>query len=99
MHGSPHAAVAHFSAMNMPLSDPLENLDADALRALLREREQQLAQKDRLIRHKDTTIAQLTHEIAILRRFRFGKKSEQLTGGAVAATPQANATPSAARLN
>ena len=80
MHGSPHAAVAHFSAMNMPLSDPLENLDADALRALLREREQQLAQKDRLIRHKDTTIAQLTHEIAILRRFRFGKKSEQLTG-------------------
>lgn len=80
MHGSPHAAVAHFSAMNMPLSDPLENLDADALRALLREREQQLAQKDRLIRHKDTTIAQLTHEIAVLRRFRFGKKSEQLTG-------------------
>src|SRR5690606_32765111 len=48
--------AAHFSAMNMPLSDPLENLDADALRALLREREQQLAQKDRLIRHKDTTI-------------------------------------------
>ena len=67
MHGSPHAAVAHFSAMNMPLSDPLENLNADALRALLREREQQLAQKDRLIRHKDTTIAGLLRtEEAIL---------------------------------
>ena len=37
MHGSPHAAVAHFSAMNMPLSDPLENLDADALRAVYAE--------------------------------------------------------------
>src|SRR5690606_2475473 len=87
-------AVAHFDAMSMPLPDPLENLDADALRALLREREQQLAraqqrlsdheqqsvQRERLITLKDTTIAKLTHEIAVLRRFRFGKKSEQVSG-------------------
>ncbi|AEC20995.1 transposase [Pusillimonas sp. T7-7] len=73
--------------MSLPLSDPLENLDADALRALLREREQVLAEKEALITRKehvlhlkDTTIAQLKHEIAVLRRFRFGKKSEQITG-------------------
>lgn len=77
--------------MSLPLSDPLENLDADALRALLRERDQQLAtvlvekeaqiaRRERLLNLKDTTIAQLTHEIAVLRRFRFGKKSEQVTG-------------------
>lgn len=80
--------------MNLPLSDPLENLDADALRALLREREQQLAQAhqrlsdheqafarhERVIYLKDTTIPKLTHEIAVLRRFRFGKKSEQVNG-------------------
>ncbi|MBB5215700.1 IS66 family transposase [Parapusillimonas granuli] len=73
--------------MSLPLSDPLENLDADALRALLREREQVLAEKEalitrkeRLLNLKDTTIAQLTHEIAVLRRFRFGKKSEQING-------------------
>lgn len=77
--------------MSLSLSDPLENLDADALRALLRERDQQLAtvlvekeaqiaRRERLLNLKDTTIAQLTHEIAVLRRFRFGKKSEQVTG-------------------
>ncbi|RIY40475.1 IS66 family transposase [Neopusillimonas maritima] len=80
--------------MSLPLSDPLENLDADALRALLRERDQQLAQAhqrlsdheqafarhERVIHLKDTTIARLTHEIAVLRRFRFGKKSEQVNG-------------------
>lgn len=57
------------------------------MRALLREREQVLAEKEalitrkeRLLNLKDTTIAQLTHEIAVLRRFRFGKKSEQING-------------------
>lgn len=79
--------MANFCSMSLPLSDPLENLDADALRALLREREQVLAEKEalitrkeRLLNLKDTTIAQLTHEIAVLRRFRFGKKSEQING-------------------
>lgn len=42
--------------------------------------EQILATKGQEIRYKDTKIAQLTHEIAGLRRYRFGKKGEQLSG-------------------
>lgn len=93
--------MANFCSMSLPLSEPLENLDAEALRALLRERDQQLAavlarqtrheqvlaekealitRKEHVLHLKDTTIAQLKHEIAVLRRFRFGKKSEQVTG-------------------
>src|SRR5699024_3045574 len=39
-----------------------------------------LARKDKDLHHKTVTIDQLNHEIAVLRRFRFGKKSEQLSG-------------------
>lgn len=94
-------SVANFVSMNSPLPSNLEHLDARALRALLIEREQQLAQthqrlaehekvlaqketllasKDHDILFKQATITQLTHEIAVLRRFRFGKKSEQVSG-------------------
>src|SRR5690554_8192628 len=52
----------------------------DLARQLLADTQAQITHKDRLLNLKDTTIAQLTHEIAVLRRFRFGKKSEQLTG-------------------
>lgn len=39
-----------------------------------------IARKDHDIRFKETTIAKLTHEIAVLRRLRFGKKSGQISG-------------------
>ncbi|NYT64259.1 hypothetical protein H0A66_18250 [Alcaligenaceae bacterium] len=72
----------------------LDELDAHALRekvrglmAALGEKEQTLAEHQRLlatrreeIRYKDTKIAQLTHEIAGLRRYRFGKSGEQFSG-------------------
>src|SRR5690554_4271249 len=52
----------------------------DLARQLLADTQAQITHKDRLLNLKDTTIAQLTHEIAVLRRFRFGKKSEQING-------------------
>src|SRR5690625_3885284 len=65
----------------------LDTLNEAQLRDLARqllvrvdETQAQIAQRERLITLKDTTIAQLKHEIAVLRRFRFGKKSEQLAG-------------------
>ena len=39
-----------------------------------------LAQKDNAIQHRDLKIAPLTHEMATLRRWTFGKRSEQVTG-------------------
>lgn len=39
-----------------------------------------LAQKDNAIKHRDLKIAQLTHEMATLKRWTFGKRSEQVTG-------------------
>ena len=42
--------------------------------------EQMVAAHQDEIRYKDAKIAQLTHEIAALRRYQFGKKGEQLSG-------------------
>jgi transposase len=39
-----------------------------------------LAQKENAIKHRDLKIAQLTHEMATLKRWTFGKGSEQVTG-------------------
>jgi transposase len=39
-----------------------------------------LAQKDHAIKHRDLKIAQLTHEMATLKRWTFGKRSEQVKG-------------------
>ncbi|TEA69320.1 IS66 family transposase [Allopusillimonas ginsengisoli] len=54
---------------------------------LLAQRTETLAKKEALIVRKDqdiefkrATIVKLTHEIAVLRRFQFGKKSEQISG-------------------
>lgn len=38
-----------------------------------------IAQKDNAIKYRDLKIAQLTHEMATLKRWTFGKRSEQLT--------------------
>lgn len=72
----------------------LDELDAAALRALARHLMGEIQERDQVlhetrtvvgrqahdIQFKETRIRQLTHEIAILRRYRFGKKSEQLGG-------------------
>lgn len=72
----------------------LDDLDTNALRALTRQlmgqldqqnqtlqaKDQQIAQQTHDIRFKETHIQQLSHEIAVLRRYQFGKKSEQLGG-------------------
>ena len=47
---------------------------------LLAQQEQVLVTKHQEILYKDTKIAQLTHEIAGLRRYQFGKKGEQVSG-------------------
>ncbi len=49
-------------------------------RQILVRQEQMLANHRNDIRYKDAKIAKLTHEIAGLRRFTFGKKGEQLSG-------------------
>ncbi|SHI12343.1 IS66 family transposase zinc-finger binding domain-containing protein [Pollutimonas bauzanensis] len=65
----------------------LDQLDANALRALARqlmgeldETRQVVATQAHDIQFKEIHIRKLTHEIAVLRRYRFGKKSEQLGG-------------------
>ncbi len=72
--------------MNAPTPN-LDDLDAHALReqvralmAQLGEKDQLLANKQQEILYKDTKIAQLTHKIAGLRRYQFGKKGERLSG-------------------
>lgn len=69
----------------MPSSPSLEHLDEQQLRALVHRlmgevaaRDGQLAQRDRVIDVKQTHIDQLTHELAMYKRWRYGKRSEQL---------------------
>src|SRR3546814_8559051 len=71
------------AAMSVKSAPTLEQLDANALRALARhlmgeldETRQLVAKQTHDIQFKDTLIRKLTHEIAVLRRYRFGKKSE-----------------------
>src|SRR3546814_6406217 len=75
------------SAMSLKSAPILEQLDANALRALARqlmgeldETRQLVVKQTHDIQFKDIHIRKLTHEIAVLRRYRFGKKSEQLGG-------------------
>jgi len=51
-----------------------------ATQAMLVRRDQMLACQEDEIRFKETKAAQLTHEIATLKRYRFGRKGEQLPG-------------------
>lgn len=51
-----------------------------ATQEILVRREQMLACQEDEIRFKDTKIAQLTHEIATLKRYRLDQKGEQLPG-------------------
>ena len=68
------------ASMSLKSAPNLDQLDANALRALAAELMGKLEQQAQDIHFKDTHIRKLTHEIAVLRRYRFGKKSEQLGG-------------------
>ena len=60
--------------------DDLDQLDAHQLRELARQLMLANARKDQDITFKAARISALTHEIAILRRHKFGQKSEQFSG-------------------
>jgi transposase len=62
--------------MNLPAD--LDALSTDELRTLAAQLMAQVGEKDRELRYHQTRIDQLTHEIAVLRRLQFGKRSEQL---------------------
>ena len=54
--------------------------ELDQMHQVLVRQDQLLARHQDEIRYKEARIAQLTHEVTMLRRYRFGKKGEQLTG-------------------
>jgi len=62
--------------MNSPTD--LNDLSPEQLRTLAAELIAQVGEKDRELRYRQTRIDQLTHEISILKRLKFGKRSEQL---------------------
>lgn len=56
----------------------LDQLDAQALRELAAGLMVKLDQKDQELIYRQTKIDQLTHEMAMLKRYQFGRRSEQL---------------------
>jgi len=64
----------------MQMHDQLTRMDAQQLRAFAAELIETLAGKDRELRHKQLKIEQLTHEMALLKRWKFGARSEQFPG-------------------
>jgi transposase len=64
----------------MQVHDQLAGMDAQQLREFAAELIERLARKDHELRHKQLKIEQLTHEMAVLRRWKFAARSEQLHG-------------------
>ncbi|WP_323073268.1 IS66 family transposase [Mycetohabitans endofungorum] len=62
----------------MNLSANLNALSPDELRTLAAQLMVQVSEKERELRYRQRRIEQLTHEIAVLKRLQFGKRSEQL---------------------
>lgn len=62
--------------MNLPAN--LDAMSPDELRTLAAQLMDQVGENERELRYRQTRIDQLTHEIAMLRRLQFGKRSEQL---------------------
>lgn len=56
----------------------LDDLNHDQLRSLVAALMTTVTDKDRELHYRQTRIDQLTHEISVLRRYQFGKRSEQL---------------------
>jgi len=64
----------------MQLHDQLTAMDAQQLREFAAGLIETLASKDRELRYKQLKIDQLTHEMALLKRWKFAARSEQLHG-------------------
>ncbi len=61
----------------------LTNLSAQELREMVTGLIAKIASKDREILYRQTKIDQLTHEMATLKRWKFGRSREQLHVGQV----------------
>jgi transposase len=64
----------------MQVHDQLAEMNAQQLREFAAGLIETLASKDRELRHKQLKIEQLTHEMALLKRWKFAARSEQLHG-------------------
>jgi transposase len=62
----------------MQLPRDMAQMNAQELRDLATALFTQVTQKDQELKHKQLKIDQLTHEMAVLKRWRFGRRSEQL---------------------
>src|ERR1700730_15628835 len=62
----------------MELSRQLDKMDAAEVRNLTATPLAELASRDKEIKAKQLKIDQLTHEMAILKRYRFDRRSEQM---------------------
>jgi transposase len=74
--GLPWQQLADGMLFGMSLPANLNQLSADQLRVLLIEQEMRLADKDKELHWRQTRIDQLTHELALHKRWRFGAKTE-----------------------
>ena len=61
-------------------SDQIATLDAQQLRALAAELIDKVSRQDHKLKHRQLKIEQLTHEMALIKRWRFAARSEQLQG-------------------
>src|ERR1700693_3547974 len=64
----------------MQVHDQLARMDAQQLREFAADLIEALASKDRELQCKQLKIEQLTHEMAVLKRWKFAARSEQLHG-------------------
>ena len=62
----------------MQLPRDMAQMDAQELRDLAAALFAQVTQKDHELKHKQLKIDQLTHEMAVLKRWQFGRRSEKL---------------------
>src|SRR5690625_1316053 len=68
------------NAMKHLLPKNLDELSPDALRTLVQQQAAVLAYKDKTIKELELTNSKLKYELAVIRRYRFGQKSEQYSG-------------------
>lgn len=80
-------ALRHFSSAAacgsiacMQVHAQLAGLDAQQLRALAAELIEKVSRQDHELKHRQLKIEQLTHEMALIKRWRFAARSEQLQG-------------------
>ena len=62
----------------MPATLRIDELDVQTLRALVREKQEEIAQRDRTLAERDAQIDRLTAEIKRLRRVQFAARSEKM---------------------